>query len=76
LFANAVRGARSSATIYSLVETVKENGLNPQAYLTYLFEQLPQCNLKDTTAVDALLPWSETVQARCRVPEKPPRPAA
>ncbi len=74
LFANTPRGARSSATIYSVVETAKENGLNPQAYLTYLFEQLPQLNLKDTAALDELLPWSPTVQARCRVPAKPPRP--
>lgn len=74
LFANTPKGARSSATIYSLVETAKENGLNPQAYLTYLFERLPQLNLKDTAAVDALLPWSEQVQARCRVPDKPTRP--
>ncbi len=74
LFANAVRGARSSATIYSIVETAKENGLDPQTYLTCLFEQLPNLNLKDTTAVDALLPWSETVQTHCRVPVKPTRP--
>jgi hypothetical protein len=75
LFANTVRGARSSATIYSLVETAKENGLNPFFYLTYLFEQLPNFDRKDTAALDALLPWSEKVQARCRVPSKPPRPA-
>ena len=43
LFANTVRGAKSSAVIYSLVETAKENGLAPFPYLTYLFEQLPQC---------------------------------
>jgi transposase len=75
LFANTPAGARSSALIYSLVETAKENGLNPFTYLTHLFEQLPNINLKDSTAVDELLPWSEVVQARCRVPEKPARPA-
>jgi transposase len=75
LFANTPRGARSSALIYSLVETAKENGLNPFTYLTYLFEQLPNSNLKDLTAVEALLPWSDTVQACCRVPSKPSRPA-
>jgi transposase len=75
LFANTPAGARSSATIYSLVETAKENGLNPFTYLTYLFEQLPNINLKDTTEVDALLPWSASVQSRCHVPAKPTRPA-
>jgi len=76
LFANTPAGARSSATIYSLVETAKENGLNPLAYLTYLFERLPNINLKDPTAVDELLPWSAEVQSRCHVPVKPARPAA
>jgi len=75
LFANTPQGARSSATIYSLVETAKENGLNPLTYLTYLFEQLPNIDAKDPQALDRLLPWSDPVQARCRVPAKPTRPA-
>lgn len=73
LFANTARGARSSAILYSMVETAKENGLSPFAYLTHLFEQLPNINLKDPAALDLLLPWSETVQAKCRVPSKPTR---
>ena len=49
-------------TIYSIVETAKENGLNPYAYLTYLFEKLP--NLKSTSdeALDELLPWNVKIQ--------------
>jgi transposase len=75
LFANTPGGARSSATIYSLVETAKENGLDPFPYLTYLFEQLPNINTKDPKAIELLLPWSDPVQARCHVPAKPTRPA-
>ena len=56
------------------METAKENGLNPFTYLTYLFERLPNINLKDPTAVDELLPWSDPVQTRCRVSVKPTRP--
>ena len=67
LFANTVRGANASATIYSLVETAKENGLNPYAYLTYLFEKLPNINLKDPQAIDLLLPWAEPVQEQFSV---------
>jgi transposase len=37
LFSNTPRGAQSSAITYSIVETAKENGLNPYQYLTYLF---------------------------------------
>ena len=71
LFANTPRGARSSAVIYSIIETAKENGLNPFAYLTYLFEQLPNINCKDPQALDQLLPWSDSVKAKCSVPSKP-----
>lgn len=70
LFANTARGAQSSAVIYSLVETAKENGLAPFPYLTYLFEQLPNINLKDPQALDQLLPWAEPIQAKFRIPSK------
>ena len=73
LFANTTRGANSSAVIYSLVETAKENGLNPFPYLTYLFEQLPNINLKDPEALDLLLPWAEPIQTKFRVPAKSSR---
>ncbi|WP_236013085.1 transposase domain-containing protein, partial [Heyndrickxia sporothermodurans] len=36
LFSNTPKGARASAIIYSIVETAKENGLNPYYYLRYL----------------------------------------
>lgn len=68
LFANTPRGAEASATIYSLVETAKENGINPLAYLTYLFDTLPNMNWKDPEALDLLLPWSAPIQDQFRVP--------
>ena len=61
LFANTPRGAKTSAVIYSIVETAKENGLNPSAYLQYLFERLPEMAATDAGAIDSLLPWNETV---------------
>ncbi|MDK2855709.1 MAG: transposase [Bacillota bacterium] len=66
LFANTPRGAQASATIYSIVETAKENGLNPFRYLTYLFETLPNMDITDPTALDQVLPWSESIPAVCR----------
>ena len=41
LFSGSPRGADSSCAIYSLIETAKQNGLNPFAYLHYLFTQAP-----------------------------------
>jgi len=64
LFSNTPRGARASAIIYSIVETAKENGLNPFNYLCYLFEQLPNLGGKD---LDELLPWSDSLPASCRI---------
>jgi transposase len=68
LFSNTPRGAGASATIYSLVETAKENHLHPFYYLTYLLEKLPQLSdLQDTEALDELLPWSPSLPITCRV---------
>ena len=56
LFANTPRGARASAIIYSIVETAKENGLNPYDYLTRLFEALPNLECRSDENIDRLLP--------------------
>lgn len=67
LFANTPRGAQASAIVYSIVETAKENGLNPFHYLSYLFEKLPNIDIDDKNALDELLPWSTTLPSSCRV---------
>lgn len=59
LFANTPRGAKASAIIYSLVETAKENGLNPYSYLTYIFKNAPNWDIHhDSDALNCLLPSS------------------
>lgn len=67
LFANTPQGAKASATIYSIVETAKENGLNPFAYLKYLFEQLPNIDICNEGVLDKFLPWSSSLPLECRV---------
>jgi transposase len=54
LFSGSPRGADASAAIYSLVETAKANGLEPYAYLRFLFERLPSANTEERRK--ALLP--------------------
>jgi transposase len=54
LFAGAPRGANASATFFSLIETAKANGLEPYAYLRYLFANLPLAH--STKKLRALLP--------------------
>lgn len=41
LFSGHPRGADASAAIFSLIETAKANGLEPYAYLRFIFERLP-----------------------------------
>jgi len=57
LFSASQKGADASANLYSLIETAKANGLEPHAYLTRIFTDLP--NLKTLEEIEALLPWAE-----------------
>lgn len=41
LFSGSPRGAHASATLYSLIETARANGIEPYRYLRYLFAKLP-----------------------------------
>ena len=66
LFTNTPAGAKSSATVYSIIETAKQNELNPFEYIKYLFEQLPKINLCDLEELDQLLPWSNTLPEICK----------
>ena len=56
LFSNTPKGAKASAIIYSIVETAKENGLNPYDYLTYIFKQAPNLDLHNSEHLNALMP--------------------
>lgn len=53
-FSGSPRGAHTSATLYTLVETAKANDLEPWAYLNYLFEKLPTAESEQ--ALQTLLP--------------------
>lgn len=41
IFANTPAGAQFSAVIYSLIETAKENKLDPYRYLLWILESAP-----------------------------------
>jgi transposase len=47
LFSGSPRGAHASATLYSLIETAKANGLEPYRYLRYIFTKLPIAMTQD-----------------------------
>ncbi|MDP2804316.1 MAG: IS66 family transposase [Gallionellaceae bacterium] len=56
LFSDTPAGANASAIIYSLVETVKANGLEPYLWLSQVLRELPAAQTVE--AVEALLPWN------------------
>lgn len=66
LFSNTPKGAEASAVIYSLIETAKENDLNPFPYLQYLFEQLPNVDIQNPEILKGYLPWSKELPPICR----------
>ncbi len=55
LFADTSRGAKASATIYSLIETSKANGLEPYEYLRHVLTHIAAAETVEQ--IEALLPW-------------------
>ena len=68
---DTIAGAKSSAIIYSIAETAKANNLKPYDYFEYLLTEIPK-HLDDTdrSFLDDLLPWSPSLPANCRKPDK------
>ena len=59
-------GAKTSAVLYSLVETAKANQVNTYKYFELLLSELPK-HMDDTNLkfLDDLMPWSKHVQHEC-----------
>ena len=62
LFANTANGAKSSEVIFSLIETAKENGLDPYRYLTRLLNEAPKRAVNDPNWAATLLPQNAPQQ--------------
>ena len=57
LFSNGTKGAKASANLYRLVETVKACGLEPCNYLKSVFTYLPRA--ESVGDIERLLPWNQ-----------------
>jgi len=55
LFAGSDAGGESAAVIYTLVETVKLNGVEPHAWLTHVIGNIADHPMKQ---INDLLPWN------------------
>ena len=54
LFAGSERGGRSAAIAYTLIETAKLNGIDPQACLTDVLGRIADHKI---TRLDEFTPW-------------------
>ncbi len=67
MFSGSPKGARTSAAIYSIIETAKANGLVPYKYLQFIFKELPGVQFKSHPEfLEDYLPWNEEVQQFCK----------
>lgn len=64
---DTINGAKTSAIIYSIVETAKANHLKPFDYVQHLLEEIPKhMDDRDCSFLEDLLPWSEKLPAEIR----------
>ena len=64
LFANTPGGAQGSAIYFSLIESAKENGLDPYRYLTWILTTAPTLDMKNEESVNLLLPANAPIECR------------
>ena len=63
LFCDSVKGAESSAIVYSIVETAKANNLEPYDYLLMVLSLLPSEGKSPShEKLEQLMPWHPNVQ--------------
>lgn len=68
LFANTPGGAQVSAVIFSLIETAKENGLDPYQYLLWVLRNAPTLSQASVAWAEQLAPVNAPQE--CRIPQK------
>jgi hypothetical protein len=70
LFSNAPKGAKASATLFSIIETAKANGLIIEKYLVYLMDQLAIIETADEDNLLSLMPWSNELPIEVKIKVK------
>ena len=55
LFVGSEGGGKAAAIAYTLIETAKMNGVDPEAWLTWVLKRLPDHKIN---RIDDLMPWA------------------
>lgn len=68
LFSANINGAHATTLNYTIMESAKLNGLKPEAYLTYVFNQMTGKKLTDEL-LRSLLPYSKELPKELYIQE-------
>lgn len=69
---DTIKGAETSAILYSIAETAKANNLKPYEYFKYLLEEIPKhMDDKNLDFLEPLLPWAAALPEQCRKTKTP-----
>ena len=61
LFMGSASGGRAATIAYTLIETARLNGVDPQAWLAQVLQRIPDYKIN---RVDELLPWNCSTTAK------------
>ena len=68
LFADTPKGAKANAAMYTLVESVRANGLDVYEYLIYLLTEMPNNqHMERPEIIDDYLPGSKELPEVCQL---------
>ena len=68
LFCDTQAGANASVIVFTVLETAKANGLNPEAYLNHLLSVLPERFATDPKASVNDCKWPHSAASRVVIP--------
>ena len=67
LFSNTPKGAKSSATLYSIIETAKANNLIVEKYLIHLMNSLSEVDIITDWLLEKLITWNDNLPKELRI---------
>ena len=72
LFSDTVKGAKSSAIIYSLIETAKANNIEPYTYLNLILTNMQYIGRPFSNEdLESFMPWSKEIKESIATRTKP-----